>query len=67
MLFILLINLFKPLDSSFLLRFLRTKKFSVPMTKEAIERYVLLRQSYAWAFQGLNINEPNLKELLNLG
>lgn len=34
------------LDSNFLLRFLRSKKFSVPITQESLERYLLLRQSY---------------------
>ncbi|KAJ6637673.1 Alpha-tocopherol transfer protein-like [Pseudolycoriella hygida] len=34
------------LDANFLLRFLRSKKFSVPITQESLERYLLLRQSY---------------------
>ncbi|XP_057334759.1 alpha-tocopherol transfer protein-like [Microplitis mediator] len=55
------------LDAAFLLRFLRVKKFSVPMSQEAIERYLLLRQVYHPAFNNLDISEPNMDELLSLG
>ncbi|XP_015608055.1 alpha-tocopherol transfer protein-like [Cephus cinctus] len=55
------------LDGQFLLRFLRCKKFNVPMTQEAIERYLLLRQVYHPAFNHLDIAEPNMDELLSLG
>lgn len=55
------------LDSSFLLRFLRTKKFSVPMAQEAIERYLLLRQSWGIAFNQLDYRLPVMSELINLG
>ena len=54
-------------DSQFLLRFLRCKKFNVPMAQEATERYLLLRQVYHPAFHCLNIEEPTMNELLNLG
>ncbi|XP_068619992.1 alpha-tocopherol transfer protein-like [Battus philenor] len=55
------------MDSNFLLRFLRTKKFSVPMAQEAIERYVLLRQSWGIAFNQLDHTLPTMTELINLG
>ncbi|XP_034947611.1 clavesin-2-like [Chelonus insularis] len=55
------------LDARFLLRFLRTKKFNVPMAQEATERYLLLRQVYHPAFTKLDITEPNMEELLSLG
>ncbi|KYN34130.1 Alpha-tocopherol transfer protein-like protein [Trachymyrmex septentrionalis] len=55
------------LDAQFLLRFLRCKKFNVPMAQEAIERYLLLRQVYQQAFHKLDITEPNMEELLSLG
>ncbi|CAK1588061.1 unnamed protein product [Parnassius mnemosyne] len=55
------------LDSNFLLRFLRTKKFSVPMAQEAIERYVLLRQSWGIAFNQLDHTLPSMAELIDLG
>ncbi|XP_052752424.1 alpha-tocopherol transfer protein-like [Galleria mellonella] len=55
------------LDSSFLLRFLRTKKYSVPMAQEAIERYILLRQSWGIAFNQLDYKLPVMMELIDLG
>jgi len=55
------------LDSNFLLRFLRAKKFSVPITQEGIERYLLLRQSYDSCFQNLDMTLPNMKTLIDLG
>ncbi|EFN63565.1 Alpha-tocopherol transfer protein-like [Camponotus floridanus] len=55
------------LDGRFLLKFLRCKKFNVPMAQEATERYLLLRQVYHQAFHSLDITEPNMEELLSLG
>ncbi|KAK0177463.1 hypothetical protein PV328_001514 [Microctonus aethiopoides] len=55
------------LDSRFLLRFLRTKKFNVPMAQEATERYLLLRHVYHPAFHNLDITDPTMEELLSLG
>lgn len=67
-LFNLLTFLFKYPDSSFLLRFLRSKKFSVPITQESIERYLLLRQSYDGViFQNMDMNLSPIKELIRLG
>ncbi|XP_026474876.1 uncharacterized protein LOC113378542 [Ctenocephalides felis] len=54
-------------DSVFLLRFLRFKKFSLPLAQEAIERYLLLRQAFGIAFRDLDFKKPNMEELLNLG
>lgn len=56
------------MDSNFLLRFLRAKKFSIPMAEEAIERYILLRKCYNGAlFQNLDYKRPILLELVNKG
>ncbi|XP_048004607.1 retinaldehyde-binding protein 1-like [Leguminivora glycinivorella] len=55
------------LDANYLLRFLRTKKFSVPMAQEAIERYILLRQSWGIAFNQLDYKLPVMMELIDLG
>ncbi|XP_014225739.1 alpha-tocopherol transfer protein-like [Trichogramma pretiosum] len=55
------------MDARFLLRFLRCKKFNVPMAQEAIERYLLLRQVYQPAFHNLDVKEKNMEELLALG
>jgi hypothetical protein len=58
------------LDSNFLLRFLRCKKFSLPMTKEMIERYLVLRH-YEYegkkVFQNFDMKLPVMKELLEAG
>ncbi|XP_023933887.1 alpha-tocopherol transfer protein-like [Bicyclus anynana] len=55
------------MDSSYLLRYLRTKKFSVPMAQEAIERYILLRQSWGIAFNQLDYTLPIMMEIIDLG
>ncbi|XP_012279299.1 alpha-tocopherol transfer protein-like isoform X3 [Orussus abietinus] len=55
------------LDSKFILKFLRSKKFNVPMTQEAIERYLLLRHVYHPAFNNLDIVDDTMEELLALG
>ncbi|CAG9768076.1 unnamed protein product [Ceutorhynchus assimilis] len=55
------------MDSRFLLRFLRFKKFSVEQAKECLERYVLLRQTFGVAFNCLDITIPMMQELTNLG
>lgn len=58
------------LDSNFLLRFLRVKKFSLPMTKDTLERYLVLRQhsqdGYE-SFRNFNHKIPELAELLDSG
>lgn len=58
--------IFQNLDANFLLRFLRAKKFSVPITCEGIERYLLLRQSYEF-FSNLDMSLPTMKILLDAG
>ncbi|KAL3275903.1 hypothetical protein HHI36_020638 [Cryptolaemus montrouzieri] len=55
------------LDACFLLRFLRFKKFSVTLACEALERYVLLRQTFGVAFCCLDIRIPQMIDLTNLG
>ncbi|XP_066582190.1 alpha-tocopherol transfer protein-like [Prorops nasuta] len=55
------------LDGQFLLRFLRCKKFNVPMAQEAVERYLLLRQVYHPAFHHLDCSDSTIEELLTLG
>ncbi|KAI8430568.1 hypothetical protein MSG28_000790 [Choristoneura fumiferana] len=42
-------------------------KFSVPMAQEAIERYILLRQSWGIAFNQLDYKLPVMMELIDLG
>jgi hypothetical protein len=58
------------LDSKFLLKFLRVKKFSLPMTKETIERYLILRwyeQDGIKFYQNFDLRLPVMQELFDLG
>jgi hypothetical protein len=58
------------LDSNFLIKFLRAKKFSIPMVKETIERYLVLRfyvQEGLEIFRNLDVRDPVMQELLDLG
>ena len=57
------------LDSTFLLRFLRFRKFSIPLAQEAIERYLVLKQgSFGkdW-FNVLDMTIPSVDKLLESG
>ncbi|KAL0100154.1 hypothetical protein PUN28_019531 [Cardiocondyla obscurior] len=54
-------------DSLFLLRFLRTKKFSLPMAQDMLERYLTVRQLYPHWFQKLDINDPELEAIIDNG
>uniref|UniRef100_A0AAG5D657 CRAL-TRIO domain-containing protein n=1 Tax=Anopheles atroparvus TaxID=41427 RepID=A0AAG5D657_ANOAO len=50
-------------DAKFLLRFLRLQKFSVQMACEALERYLMMRETYPSWFQNLDASDPAMKEL----
>lgn len=54
-------------DARFLLRFLRFKKFSIIQAREALERYILLRQTFGIAFNNLDITIPMMEQLVDLG
>ena len=57
------------MDAKFLLRYLRFRKFSVPMAEEAIERLLALKVgSYGshW-MNNLNIEKPSVLKLLEAG
>uniref|UniRef100_A0A182PJU6 CRAL-TRIO domain-containing protein n=2 Tax=Anopheles epiroticus TaxID=199890 RepID=A0A182PJU6_9DIPT len=54
-------------DSSFLLRFLRFRKYSVPMACEALERYLAMRQTFPTWFKNLDCNDPVMREILQDG
>ncbi|ETN60446.1 hypothetical protein AND_007941 [Anopheles darlingi] len=54
-------------DASFLLRFLRANKFSVPMACEGLERYLAVREMYPGWFKHLDIMEPATQILLKDG
>ncbi|XP_015586941.1 clavesin-2 isoform X2 [Cephus cinctus] len=54
-------------DAVFLLRFLRTKKFSVPMAQDMLERYLTIRQLYPNWFQNLDIEDPDIEAIIDSG
>lgn len=56
------------MDSVFLLKFLRAKKFSVPVAQENIERFLLLRHVRdGQLFMNLDCRLPQMNRLLDLG
>ncbi|XP_074036941.1 retinaldehyde-binding protein 1 [Leptinotarsa decemlineata] len=54
-------------DAPFLLRFLRTKKFSVPLACEMLERYLTIRRLYPQWFQNLDSEDKDLADIINAG
>ncbi|XP_053673152.1 clavesin-1-like [Anopheles nili] len=54
-------------DAPFLLRFLRTKKFSIPAATEMLEKYLMIRQVYPNWFFKLDINDPELEAIIDSG
>ncbi|XP_023159087.1 clavesin-1 isoform X2 [Ceratitis capitata] len=54
-------------DSLFLLRFLRTKKFSVPDACEMLERYLTIRQLFPQWFSKLDVTDPTISEIFDNG
>lgn len=56
------------MDSNFLLKFLRAKKFSIPLAQENLERFLLLRFVRDGSlFMNLDCRQPRLNKLLDLG
>lgn len=58
------------LDAKFILRFLRFKKFSIPMAQECLERYLVLRKYFyegQFIYQNFDYKQPALYDLLNKG
>ncbi|XP_045509997.1 clavesin-1 [Colias croceus] len=54
-------------DDTFLLRFLRHKKFSIPMAQQTLLKYLNLRKFYSDCMTNLDCEEANLKEILSDG
>lgn len=46
---------------------MRTKKFSVPLACEMLERYLMIRQLYPQWFKNLDYKEPDLQALIDSG
>ncbi|XP_058123351.1 clavesin-1-like [Anopheles ziemanni] len=54
-------------DALFLLRFLRSKKFSFLVASQTIERYLAARVLHPSWFQQLDVRDPELSHLLDIG
>lgn len=54
-------------DASFLLRFLRFQKYSLPETQTVIDKYVHMRTHHPEWFQNLDSKDPKMRELLSSG
>jgi hypothetical protein len=54
-------------DSNFLLRFLRQKKFSVPLAQETLIRYISMRQENPGWFHQTSLHDPAVMDLVNRG
>ncbi|XP_053686838.1 clavesin-1-like [Sabethes cyaneus] len=52
-------------DPTFLLRFLRFRKFSVPMAQAAIERYLAMRQTFPDWFQKMDSDDQLIQEAID--
>lgn len=58
------------LDARFILRFLRAKKFSIPMAQETLERYLVLRKYFfegEFIYQNFDYTIPSLYALVDNG
>jgi len=55
------------LDSNFLLRFLRVKKFSVPSAFDTLTKYIGMRQNHVSWFHNTTINDPMVADLISRG
>lgn len=54
-------------DEVFLLRFLRHKKYSIPMAQQTLLKYLSLRKFYPSIFTNLDCEDPKIKEILGSG
>lgn len=54
-------------DDSFLLRFLRAKKFSLPMAEQMLLKYLNLRHTFPAMIKKLDFLEPKVASLINNG
>lgn len=54
-------------DANFLLRFLRTKKFHLPLAQELLERYITIRNLYPKWFQNLDVRDATIQSIIDSG
>ncbi|XP_059618251.1 clavesin-2-like [Phlebotomus argentipes] len=55
------------MDDVFLLRFLRTKKFSVPEACQLLEKYLTTRKVLPQLFDNLSLSDPAIRHLISSG
>jgi len=55
------------MDSSFLLRFLRVRKFNVAQAEDTLEKYLTARTLYPQWFNRLDVLDPGVDELISRG
>ncbi|XP_050542109.1 clavesin-2 isoform X2 [Daktulosphaira vitifoliae] len=55
------------IDSNFLLRFLRVKKYSLPMAQQMLLKYLNFRQKFSMYFFKMDCLEPSINELVSDG
>lgn len=54
-------------DSNFLLRFLRAKKYSLPMAQQTLLKYLNLKKKYPNASSNLDYTQPKILDLIESG
>ncbi|GAB0096828.1 hypothetical protein DMENIID0001_123960 [Sergentomyia squamirostris] len=52
------------MDANFLMRFLRTKKFSIPDALQLLENYLTTRKIFPELFENLTLDDPAIKEMI---
>ncbi|GAB0096831.1 CRAL-TRIO lipid binding domain [Sergentomyia squamirostris] len=55
------------MDANFLMRFLRTKKFSIPDALQLLENYLRTRKTLFYVFDNLDSDNPELDQLITNG
>ncbi|CAH1990785.1 unnamed protein product [Acanthoscelides obtectus] len=54
-------------DDNFLLRFLRVKKYSIPMAQQILLKYLNYRKKFREIFYNLDYRDPKINELISKG
>nr|CAI5846142.1 unnamed protein product [Callosobruchus analis] len=54
-------------DDNFLLRFLRVKKFSIPMAQQLLLKYLNYRKRFSEIMYNLDYTDPKINELISRG
>ncbi|XP_063237905.1 clavesin-2 [Bacillus rossius redtenbacheri] len=54
-------------DSNFLLRFLRVKKFSLPMAQQMLLKYLNFRKTFGHLVRQLDVSAPSVNQLMRSG